>query len=717
LQSDPALDGIGLLIFDEFHERSLHADLGLALSREVQDALNADLRLLIMSATLDGARMAALLGDVYVIRSEGRAFPVETIYAPSDKALPRAMADAISNAIREKDGGILAFLPGEGEIARTLRELERLRDDPGLDIRPLYGALSAADQDAAIRPSARGVRKIVLATSIAETSITIEDVRIVVDCGLQRLPQYDAATGFSKLVTVPVSIASADQRRGRAGRVAPGVCYRLWEEARTRSLRPYAQPEILTSDLAPFALSLAQWGVGDPRSLCLLDQPPSAAFAEARALLTRLEALDAGGRLTAHGRQLAGFGAHPRLAHMMIRASERGDGASAAAVAAILNERDIMRLGRGARDADLRTRLSILVERGHHDDMDRGAVVRAREQAAQWRRQLRASGEVAPEAAGRMVALAFPERVAQNRGKGGFKTAAGRGAIVETGDPLSREQFLAIAALDGGEANATIHLAAPISAQDLEELFATQIDETEVIGWDASEKAAVARVERRFGAIVLKARQLTGKSHAQSTAAVLQGIRQMGLEALPWSDAAAKLRARLSFVAAIDTDADWPDVTDSSLLDTLEQWLEPFLNGVTRAAQFSRIDTHAALAALLSWDMTKRLDALAPASLVVPSGSVVPIDYGPAEPVLAVRLQEVFGWTETPRIGGGRVPLLLHLLSPARRPVQVTKDLKNFWANGYKDVKKDLKGRYPKHFWPDDPWTAEATARAKPRGT
>jgi ATP-dependent helicase HrpB len=717
LQSDSGLSGVGLLIFDEFHERSLHADLGLALAREVQDVLNEDLRILVMSATLDGARVSALLGGAPVVRSEGRIFPVETIYAPSAKPPAQAMADAVRRAIRETEGGILAFLPGEGEIGRTLRELEPLRQDPLISIRPLYGALTSADQDAAIRAAPAGVRKIVLATAIAETSLTIEDVRVVIDSGLQRLPQYDPASGFSRLVTQPVSLASADQRRGRAGRVSSGTCYRLWEEPRTRSLRAYTPPEILTSDLAPFALSLAQWGVGDPAGLALLDQPPQAVFTEARALLTGLDAINSSGRLTSHGREMAGFGAHPRLAHMMIRASERGEGATAAAAAAVLNERDVLRLGPGIHDVDLRTRLDLFATAGGDARADRGALARAREQAKQWRRQLGADEAVNVEAAGRMIALAFPERVAQGRGKGGFKMVSGRGAALDAADALSKEPYLAVAALDGGDANAKVHMAAPLAAQDIEDIFAAQVIEIESVAWDQMEKAVSARAERRLGAIALKSHTLQNVPPVRTGAALLDGVRQMGLGSLPWPDEAQSLRARTAFAASIEPDADWPDMSEQRLLETIERWLEPFLIGITRASQFPRIDTLEALKALLPWDKAKRLDMLAPPALTVPSGSVIRIDYSQDGPVMAVRLQEVFGLTETPRVGGGKVPVLLHLLSPARRPVQVTKDLKSFWANGYPEVKKDLKGRYPKHFWPDDPWTAQATARAKPRGT
>lgn len=719
LQSDPALEGVGLLIFDEFHERSLNADLGLALALECQGALNEDLKILVMSATLDGTRVSKLLGDAPIVRAEGRLFPIETRYnpLPSGQRPSLAWAQILRRVLQETEGGILMFLPGEGEIRQVMRAFQEEANDASFALMPLFGALSPADQDAAIRPSSAGKRKVVLATAIAETSLTIEDVRVVIDSGLQRLAKYDPATGLTRLITQTVSLASADQRRGRAGRVAPGVCYRLWPEASTRALQPYTPPEILVSDLAPLALDLAQWGTLDPSSLALLDRPPAAAYAEALALLRDLEALDKDNRITAHGKAIAGFGAHPRLAHMMVRGAARGEGATAAALAAILSERDVIRQGGvNGRDADLRLRLEVFA--GEHQDprADRGALARAREQAKVWTRQLQVKERVLePSATGRLTALAYPERIAKKRAQGSFRLRSGRGAMLPETDPLAGEDFLAIAGLDGAEANAKVYLAAPLKRHEVEDLFACALEERFVTGWDMREKAVAARRELVLGALVLEAKPLPRTNPAETVAAVIAGIKDMGLDCLPWTGEANLWRTRIDFVRKLEPDAGWPDVSDQALLASLGEWLAPYLDGITRASHFPRIDLLAALKATLEWQESKRLDDLAPTHITVPSGSRIPILYESEGPILAVRLQEMFGLAETPRIGNGRVPLTLQLLSPARRPVQVTRDLKSFWAIGYAEVKKDLKGRYPKHFWPDDPWTAQASARTKPK--
>ena len=714
LQEDPELSDVGLVIFDEFHERSLNADLGLALALQVQEALNASIRLLVMSATLDGARISTLLGDAPVIRSEGRMFPVETRYVtpPPNQRIDQIVTSTILDALHDTEGGLLAFLPGEGEIRSVERALAG-HDLGNAELAPLYGNLPPEVQDRAIRPRTDGRRKIVLATSIAETSLTIEDVRVVIDSGLQRLARYNPATGMTQLVTQRVSLASADQRRGRAGRVAPGICYRLWSEPETRSLSAYTPPEILTSDLAPLALEIAAWGERDTSALRLLDQPPKGTFTEAQLLLRGLEALDGENRITPHGRACMSFGAHPRLAHMMIRGSELGLGATAAALAAVLSERDITR----ARDTDLRTRLEIFAGRPD-PQTDRGALARAREQARTWSRNLRGPRtEVEPSAAGRLTALAYPERVARRRGPASFRLANGRGAIMMESDPLASEPFIAIAALDGAGANARVYQAAPLSLAEIEDLFADQITIVEKVEWSDRERIVVAREETRLFDLVLAERPLRKPSPDQLAMATLHGIRSMGLKCLPWTDEVEALRHRLSFMRRIEPDYGWPDMSDEGLLQTLDTWLAGFLDGISRATEFHRIRLQDALGAMLDWEKRKKLDAQAPVSIEVPSGSSIRIDYATDEPFLAVRLQEMFGLADTPAIANGRVPLLLHLLSPARRPVQVTRDLRSFWKNGYPEVKRDLKGRYPKHHWPDDPWTAIPTARAKPRGT
>ncbi len=703
LQTDPELKGVGLLIFDEFHERSLVADLGLALALETQSALNEDLRILVMSATLDGARVAKLLGDAPTIRSEGRLHPIDTRYAPppANVRIEQSVASAVIRALDETEGGILVFLPGEAEI----RRVETLLKNDGIATQPLYGALPAEAQDRAIRPQAH-TRKIVLATAIAETSLTIEDVRVVIDSGLQRLPRYDPATGLTRLVTGRVSLASADQRRGRAGRVAPGICYRLWDEAETRALVPFTPPAILTSDLAPFALDLAAWGERDASKLKLLDPPPPGTFAEAQELLRELDALDAENAITPHGRAMVTFGAHPRLAHMMLRARNAG----ACALASILGERDIVR----TRDVDLRTRLEAFANERHPN----GALTRARDQAKIWRRALDIKdSSIDTNTAGRLTALAYPERIAKRRGPGSFRLANGRGATIPETDPLAREDYLAVAALDGAGANAKIHQAAPLTLADIEDLFAAHIETRIIIEWNSRGRAVIACEEERLNAITLAERPLKKPDPAKTAAAVLTGVRDLGLRSLPWTGDLDAFRARSAFVRNLEPDAGWPDLSDEALTATLEHWLQPFLAGMTRANDFTRIDLSSALHAVFDWEKKKRLDTLAPTHITVPSGSHISIDYSGEAPILAVRLQEMFGLADTPTVGNGRIPLTLHLLSPARRPVQVTRDLKSFWKNGYPDVKRDLKGRYPKHHWPDDPWTATPTARAKPRGT
>ncbi len=721
LQSDPALEGVGLVIFDEFHERSLNADLALALTLETQAALNENLKILVMSATLDGARVAKLLDGAPIVRSEGRLHPIEMRYVPppANARIEAAITNVILRALDETEGGLLVFLPGEGEIRNVERQLAQ-EDLRGATLYPLCGAMPADAQDRAIRPAPKGERKIVLATAIAETSLTIEDVRVVIDSGQQRLARYDPASGMTRLVTQRVSLASADQRRGRSGRVAAGVCYRLWDEAETRSLAPFTPPEILTSDLAPFALDLAAWGERDASRLKLLDPPPSSTFAEAQDLLRELDAIDAENNITPHGRAMLGFGAHPRLAHMMIRAREINLGASAAALAAILGERDIVKASREARDADLRLRLEAFV--GDADfargmSVDRGALTRAREQARAWRRTLDIKDTALDtNASGRLTALAYPDRVAKRRGPGSFRLANGRGATLAETDPLAAQDYLAIAALDGAGANARIHQAAPITLADIEDLFATHIETRQLTEWSTRDRAVIAREEERLHALTLAERPLKKPDPAKVAAAVLTGIRELGLRTLPWSNDLETFRARAAFVRKLEPDADWPDLSDEALTTSLEEWLQPFLANVTRANDFPRIDLSTALHALFDWEKKKRLETLAPTHITVPSGSHIAIDYSTDAPFLAVRLQEMFGLADTPAIGNGRVPLTLHLLSPARRPVQVTRDLKSFWKNGYPEVKRDLKGRYPKHHWPDDPWTAIPTARAKPRG-
>jgi ATP-dependent helicase HrpB len=726
LQEDAALEGTGLLVFDEFHERSLDGDLGLALALEARRVLRPELRLLVMSATLDGADIAELLGGAPVVSSPGRMFPVETRHLdrpPADR-IEDGVVRAISRALDHESGSLLAFLPGVREIRRVERRLKELGLGPEVQITPLYGDLPQAAQDAAIEPAEGGTRKVVLATSIAETSLTIDGVRVVIDSGLMRRPRFDPRTGMTRLVTERVSQAAAEQRRGRAGRLEPGICYRLWPAHEQGLLAPFTPPEILEADLAPLALELARWGAAGPASLAWLDPPPAAAYAQACTLLRGLDALDANGRLTGHGRTMASLGFHPRLAHMMVRARELGHGALACDIAALLSERDILRPGSGARDCDLRLRLELMHEPAAARQvpaglaLDRGSLERVKDQARRWRRQLGLADERRERAAaGAVVALAYPDRIAQRRGAaaGSFRLATGSGALLDSADPLAAEEFLAVAELDGDPRNARIFLAAPIARDRIETLFASHIQEIDLIAWDAREQAVLARRQHRLGALALRDDPLPDPPADPVRGALIEGLRELGLAALPWTRETTSLKDRIRFARRFEG-SDWPDLSDTALLKGLAEWLGPFLDGITRRSQLDRLDLAAALRASLSREQQRRLDALAPTHVAVPSGSHVPIDYSAGDtPVLAVRLQELFGLAETPAVAGGRMPLLLHLLSPAGRPLQVTRDLRGFWATSYRGVRAEMRGRYPKHPWPDDPLTAPPTARAKRR--
>ena len=706
LQDDPSLDGIGCVIFDELHERGLDTDLSFALVREAQSALREDLRVVAMSATLDPGPVADRLGGAATIESAGRMFPVETRYLDREAAgrIEDTMAAAIRRALGEQGGSALVFLPGVAEIRRVEERLQGLGTDT--DIAPLYGDLSPADQDRAIAPAPPGRRKIVLATSIAETSLTIEGVRIVIDSGLMRLPRFSPRSGMTRLETVRVSQASSDQRRGRAGRLEPGVCYRLWTEEAQRGLLPFTPPEILDADLAPLALELAAWGVSDAASLPWLTPPPASALATARALLADLGALDGTSAITPHGRAMARLGQHPRLAHLVLEGRDLGQGKVAALIAAILGERDFLRLPPGQRDADLRHRVDIAL------------AGRAPRQLLETARRMtpRDAGKAADvSATGTLLALAYPDRIGRRRPgtAGRYLLSGGRGAALTEGDPMANEEFLVVADLDGAAQEPRIFLAAPITAVEIEEHYEERIFAEQVVHWSARDGAVLARQRRRLGALILEDKPLPKPDLAKLKSAMLDGVRQLGIAALPWSDELGRWRERVAFLRHHD-DA-WPDLSDASLLTSLEEWLAPFLDGISRKDHLARIDLAAALKVLVPWDRQRQLDALAPTHIEVPSGSRIPVDYAnPAEPTLSVRLQEMFGLTETPRVGG-RIPVTIHLLSPARRPVQVTRDLASFWANGYRAVKSELKGRYPRHYWPDDPLVAEPTARARPR--
>ncbi|MCP4715706.1 MAG: ATP-dependent helicase HrpB, partial [Deltaproteobacteria bacterium] len=628
--------------------------------------------------------------------------------------------------LKSETGSILVFLPGEGEIRRTASLLEPERSAPAIEIVPLYGNLSRAAQDQAIVPAPAGRRKVVLASAIAETSLTIEGIRIVIDGGLMRVPRFDARSAMTRLETVAVTRASADQRRGRAGRTAPGVCFRLWSEAAHAGLNPHSSPEIRSVDLAGLVLELALWGETDPGRLAWLDPPPEGALAQARELLTRLGALDRRGLVTPHGRRMAEFALHPRLAHMVLKGAAEGLGETACLLAALLNERDILSFARDAYDADLGLRLEALLPTRPADDLSRSvyrmnaATERAvRQHAGQLRKKCNVrAGSVTIGAAGRLTALAYPDRIAFQRAGGrGYLLANGRGACFRDVEPLAAQEFLAVADLDGGRQNARIFLAAAYSREDLEAQFADSIVQEESVCWERESRSVVARRRWMFGSLVLENLPLRKPSPERVATALLEGIRQEGLGALPWTRDLRVWQSRVMFLQQELPEAAWPDLSDDCLLVSLDRWLLPYLDGVKRFEQFKKIDLSSALFALLDWRRRKQLDDLAPTHISVPSGSRIRLDYSGADgPVLAVRLQELFGLQETPRVAGGRVPLLIHLLSPAGRPVQVTRDLKSFWQTTYFEVKKDLMARYPKHHWPDNPLEARPTRRTKSRG-
>jgi ATP-dependent helicase HrpB len=765
---DPELTGVAAVLFDEFHERSLDADLGLALARDAQVGLREDLRILVMSATLDGARVAKLLGDAPVIASEGRAFPVETRYLGrrADAPLERQMADAIAMALRADPGSVLAFLPGAAEIRRTQNFLGERVHDASIEIVPLFGALDAAVQDRAIAPARQGQRKVVLATSIAETSLTIEGVRIVVDSGVARVPRYEPDIGLTRLETVRASRAAVDQRRGRAGRTEPGVCYRLWDEPQTASLAAYTQPEILSADLSSLVLDLAQWGVSDPSALAFLDSPPAPALKEARTLLRELGALDGDGRITAEGKSLRALALPPRLARMIVDSHRLGAGEDAAEIAAVLTER-----GLGGDSVDLDARL----DQFRRDRSPRASS--ARSLAQRWASQVAANedaiaaapspsplagegrGGGSPAAAsigatptpdpspqgggeqkgspkhareqppqpvgelstGVMLALAFPDRVARNRGNGSFVLANGRGAAVDQTSALARAPYVAVAELTGTAASGRILLAAPIALPDIELRFADQIEIADEISFDRAAMALRARRKRTLHAITLSEAPMALSPSAETARVLADGLVASGLDKLPWSKPLQQWRDRVMFLRKAEREASqspWPDLSDDALAAQREAWLMPALYDKTSLKEFSAGELSDALMTLLPWELRGRLEREAPTHFEAPTGTMLAIDYEAEQgPTIAVRLQELFGLNSHPSIAKGAVPLVLELLSPAHRPVQVTRDLPGFWRGSYAAVRSDLRGRYPRHPWPEDPASAMPTRRVKPRGT
>jgi ATP-dependent helicase HrpB len=709
---DPELSGVAAVLFDEFHERSLDADMGLALARDAQQGLREDLRILVMSATLDGARVAKLLGEAPVVESEGRAFPVETRYLgrKADAPVERQMADAIAAALRADAGSVLAFLPGAAEIRRTQNFLSERVHDASIEIVPLFGALDAAVQDRAISPAPKGTRKVVLATSIAETSLTIEGVRIVVDSGLARVPRYEPDIGLTRLETVRVSRAAADQRRGRAGRTEPGVCYRLWDEPQTASLAPYTQPEILSADLSSLVLDLAQWGVADPAALSFLDPPPQPAWKEAKSLLAELNALDGDGRITTEGKSLRALALPPRLARMIVDSHRAGEGEGAAEIAAIITER-----GLGGDSVDLEHR---------RDQFRRERSPRAtsaRDLARRWASQVAASEKTAAGegdlSTGLMLAYAFPDRVARNRGNGSFVLANGRGAAVEQTSSLARAPYIAIGEMTGTAASGRILLAAQITQDEIEQHFAEHIESVDEISFDRGAMALRARRKRALHAITLSEATLAVSPSEDTARIFADGLIAAGLDRMPWSKAAQQWRDRVMFLRKAEGDS-WPDLSDDGLIARRDDWLVPALYDKIALKDVSAGDLSDALMALLPWEMRARLDREAPTHFEAPTGTVLAIDYEAEQgPTIAVRLQELFGLNTHPSVAAGKVPLVLELLSPAQRPVQVTRDLPGFWRGSYSAVRSDLRGRYPRHPWPEDPANALPTRRVKPRGT
>ena len=781
---DAGLGGVAALLFDEFHERSLDADLGLALARDVQTGLRDDLRLLVMSATIDGTRVAKLLGDAQVIESHGRAFAVETRYRGRDPRaqIERAVADAVIEALRLEKGSVLAFLPGAGEIRRTETLLRERISDPAIDVVALFGALEADVQDRAIAPAPPGRRKVVLATAIAETSLTIEGVRIVIDSGLARVPRYEPDVGLTRLETVRVSRASADQRRGRAGRTEPGVCYRLCDEPQTASLAPANVPEILAADLSGLALDLAHWGVADPSTLAFLDLPPRAALTEAKALLSELGAIDRDGRITEEGRRLRRLPLPPRLARMVVDAGD--DAQLAADIALLLTER-----GLGGNDVDLAHRLDELRRDRSRRAQDARAMARrwadvartktegvsAKEmqhdgRAPSPREPLRAVGRVgvggdaagqgvsiekkapptpapSPPFAARMgggerrgpspgeernrraledenksvspgvlLALAYPDRIAKTRGAGGaFLLANGRGANLDPASALSREPFLAVGEIAGTAAQGRILLAAALTLAEIEAYFAARIESRNDVVFDEQNLSLRGRQVKRLGALALAERPMKIEPNDDTARLLAEGVARIGVQKLPWTKSLLQWRDRVMFLRRAEGD-EWPDLSDAALARDAD-WLASLCAGKTALAAVSAEEFGDAVRGLIPWNLRRRLDAEAPTHFAAPSGSSVPIDYEAEEgPKLSVRVQELFGLDRHPAIAGGRVPLVIELLSPAHRPVQVTRDLPGFWRGSYAAVKAEMKGRYPRHPWPDDPLSAPATRRAKPRG-
>ena len=733
IQADPSLEEFGLVIFDEFHERNIHSDLGLALCLESFEILRNDLRILVMSATIDIQGVSELMNHAPMIVSKGKSFPVNTHYCPPVNKLKRpvpietACEAVLRQAILETHGDILVFLPGVGEI-KTL--LSRLKEslDPGFSVLPLYGDLSAKDQARVFDSPNLDERKIVLSTSIAETSVTIDGITVVIDSGLMRVPRFSSGTGMTRLETIPVSKAAADQRRGRSGRTAPGICYRLWSEYEHGLLKPFTRPEISGVDLTALALELSAWGVNDPRQLKWLDQPEPVAYEQAKILLKNLGSLDEQGQLTSHGKKMAASGLHPRLSHMIIKGIEKGEGHLACRLAAFLNERDFLNFDRNENDPDIRLRLMLMEDESQKKKnsekdfkLHRGIIKRILESEKKIMRDF----NIHPtrpnlETTGALLAHAYPDRIAKKRNSGDhtFLTASGKGVYFTGTHSVSLHDYIVAVHLDGNPRNARIFLGVPFSREGLEEEFENQLKIEQTLFFDKKTSSVKAMEEIRFGAIVVDERPVMDMDQDKACDVLMKEIQKKGISFLPWSKKLLSLKDRATFLKKSGIFQDFPDVSDETLHQEMAAWLKPFLFGILSFKELERMDLEAAFLSLLPWEMQKKIETHAPTHLVVPSGSTLPLAYRSEHgildsPVLLVRLQEMFGSKATPKIAGRAITL--HLLSPAGRPVQITKDLESFWKNTYSEVKKDLMGRYPKHFWPENPLDAAPTNRVKKR--
>lgn len=737
IQGDPMIEEAGLVIFDEFHERSIHADLGLALCLELREVFRNDLKILVMSATMDTEKVSELMDNAPVINASGKIFPVEAFYEKAESVginerMEKRVSAKIPRILNETEGDILVFLPGTGEIRRTAEILCQARLPENQEIHQLHGNLSLKDQEKAIRPDPSGRRKIILSTSIAETSITIEGVRAVIDCGLSRVPRFDPGTGMTSLETVPVSMASAEQRRGRAGRLAPGKCYRMWPENRNQLLPKFTLPEIRTSDLSPFALEIALWGASKPSDLKLMDEPPEGAFKQALNLIKMLGAIDKNGIVTEKGREMASLGVHPRLSAMLIHGKKTGFSSTAARIAALIGERDILN-NRTDSDEDIRTRLEILdrISKGDKEAEKRGDLQRCKrvlETASHLEKQTGAKNNHDPEKAGILIASAYPERLAKKRDtRGSFITRSAGGAFLPETSRLAGSEYLAIANISGnssdsGRRNARIHLATPIDRNEIEQLFENEIKTEYKTEWNDKNRCVESKKSRILDSLVLEEKNEKNPPEEDVLNAMIFGIRKNWPTIISWSEKAENLRYRVSFLKQRAGFEGLPDLSKEGLEKSLESWLKPYLTGITKADDLRKLDLEAILMSMVGWKKSKLLEDEAPEKFKTSSGSNLSIDYSAFEingtdrhPIIRVKLQEMFGLKSTPCLGSKKIPVMLHLLSPASRPVQITMDLEGFWKNSYIEVKKDLKGRYPKHFWPDDPAEAPATRGPKPR--